>query len=426
MGKNITPEIRFDGYDKPWEQHKFIDVFDGLQNNTLSRAELNYDGGTIKNIHYGDVLIKFGDYIDASQEKMPFITDDSIADNFKRSFLQDGDIVIADTAEDETVGKCTEIQGSAGLKILSGLHTLPYRPKDVFGPKFMGYYINSSAYHSQLLPLMQGTKVTSISKSALQNTEINVPNSIKEQTEIGKFFSNLDNLISLEKTKCENAKKLKQSMLVRMFPKDGETVPEIRFAGFTEDWEQRKLGDMASFSKGSGYSKGDLKEDGTPIILYGRLYTKYETVISEVDTFADVKKGSVFSKGGEVIVPASGETAEDISIASVVEKSGILLGGDLNVITPSDDMDSSFLAISISNGKPHNDMAKMAQGKSIVHLHNSDLEKIDLSYPSYKEQKRISGFFSYLDSLIALHQRKYKKLIDIKKALLEKMIGGGN
>jgi len=197
--------------------------------------------------------------------------------------------------------------------------------------------------------------------------------------------------------------------------------PAIRFKGFTEDWEQRKLGEMVSFSKGSGYSKGDLKENGTPIILYGRLYTKYETIISEVDTFADYKKGSVYSKGGEVIVPASGETAEDISIASVVEKSNILLGGDLNVITPQDYLDSPFLAISISNGKPHNDMAKMAQGKSVVHLHNSDLEKIELPYPYIAEQRKISRFFSNLDKLITLHQRKYDKLVNVKKSMLEKM-----
>ena len=166
------------------------------------------------------------------------------------------------------------------------------------------------------------------------------------------------------------------------------------------------MGNLVSFSKGSGYSKGDLKEAGTPIILYGRLYTKYETVISEVDTFADEKMGSVFSKGGEVIVPGSGETAEDISIASVVEKSGILLGGDLNVITPPNNIDSVFLAISISNGKPHRDMAKMAQGKSIVHLHNSDLAKIDFPYPSHEEQCKISSYFTNLDNLITLHQRK--------------------
>ena len=176
---------------------------------------------------------------------------------------------------------------------------------------------------------------------------------------------------------------------------------------FCHAWEQRKLGDLAQFSKGTGYSKSDLKEIGTPIILYGRLYTKYETVISDVDTFADAKGGSVYSKGGEVIVPASGETAEDISIASVVEKSGILLGGDLNIITPSKEIDPSFLAISISNGSPHEELAKMAQGKSVVHLHNSDLEKIVLSFPRLDEQFQIGVFFGYIDNLITLHQREH-------------------
>ena len=183
-------------------------------------------------------------------------------------------------------------------------------------------------------------------------------------------------------------------------------TPKIRFKGFTEDWEQRKLGDLVTFSKGSGYSKGDLKEEGTPIILYGRLYTKYETVISDVDTFVDAKENSVYSKGGEVIVPGSGETAEDISIASVVEKSGVLLGGDLNVINPPKEINPAFLAISISNGKPHKDMAKMAQGKSVVHLHNSDLAKIDFPFPSYEEQCNISNHFAELDNLITLHQRE--------------------
>ena len=183
--------------------------------------------------------------------------------------------------------------------------------------------------------------------------------------------------------------------------------PAIRFQGFTDDWEQRKLGELVKFSKGTGYSKGDLKKSGTPIILYGRLYTKYETVITDVDTFAEAKSGSVYSRGGEVIVPASGETAEDISIASVVEKTGVLLGGDLNIITPPTSLDSAFLAISISNGKPHDDMAKMAQGKSVVHLHNTDLEKIEFFFPSFEEQTRISTCFKNIDNLITLHQREY-------------------
>lgn len=419
--KMNVPKLRFPGFTDAWEQRKFASVFDGLQNNTLSRAELNYESGTVKNVHYGDVLIKFGDYIDASETELPYISDDAKTDKFKNSFLQDGDIIIADTAEDDTVGKCTEIQGSEGLKLLSGLHTIACRPKEKFGPMFLGYYINSPAYHNQLKPLMQGIKVTSISKSALQDTDMIMPKSIDEQIKIGECFSNLDNLITLHQRKLNHTKDLKKSLLQKMFPKNGEKFPEIRFPGFTDAWEQRKLGDLVTFSKGSGYSKGDLKEEGTPIILYGRLYTKYETVISDVNTFVDAKENSVYSKGGEVIVPGSGETAEDISIASVVEKSGVLLGGDLNVINPPEDINPAFLAISISNGKPHKDMAKMAQGKSVVHLHNSDLAKIDFPFPSYDEQCRISNHFAELDNLITLHQRELDHLQLLKKSLLQQM-----
>lgn len=125
-----------------------------------------------------------------------------------------------------------------------------------------------------------------------------------------------------------------------------------------------------------------------------------------MDTFADVKSGSVYSVGGEVIVPASGETAEDISIASVVEKPDILLGGDLNIIHSNHNIDSTFLAISVSNGEPHLDMARRAQGKSVVHLHNEDLSQIELRYPSLPEQQKIGQYFSSIDDLITLHQRK--------------------
>ena len=214
--KNV-PKLRFPEFTDAWEQRKFASVFDGLQNNTLSRAELNYESGTVKNVHYGDVLIKFGDYIDAAETELPYISDDTKVDKFNNSFLQDGDIVIADTAEDDTVGKCTEIQGSEGLKLLSGLHTIACRPKEKYGPMFLGYYINSPAYHNQLKPLMQGIKVTSISKSALQDTDMIVPKSIEEQSKIGEYLSNLDNLITLHHRKCDELKEMKKYMLRNMF-----------------------------------------------------------------------------------------------------------------------------------------------------------------------------------------------------------------
>lgn len=170
------------------------------------------------------------------------------------------------------------------------------------------------------------------------------------------------------------------------------------------------MNDVAKFSKGNGYSKGDLIEAGTPIILYGRLYTKYETTISDVDTFVVAKDGSVYSKGGEVIVPASGETAEDIARAATVDKPGILLGGDLNVVMPNEEINSAFLAISISNGSSQRELAKKAQGKSVVHIHNEEIRNLVVPFPTKAEQNKIVDYFANLDSLITLHQRKQNLL----------------
>lgn len=203
--------------------------------------------------------------------------------------------------------------------------------------------------------------------------------------------------------------------------KKGQKTPQIRFKGFTDAWEQRELKELASFAKGFGYSKTDIKEQGTPLILYGRLYTKYETKIDDVDTFAEPKKGSVYSKGNEVIVPASGETAEDIARASFVAKSGILLGGDLNIIYPNESIEPTFLALSISNGEQQKNLAKKAQGKSVVHLHNCDLETVEIAYPTIAEQTRIGQYFLNLDHLITLHHRKCETLKKLKKSMLQKM-----
>ena len=198
-------------------------------------------------------------------------------------------------------------------------------------------------------------------------------------------------------------------------------VPEIRFAGFTDPWEQRKLGELCTFSKGHGYSKADIRDAGTPLILYGRLYTQYESRIEEVDTFTVERDGSILSRGNEAIVPASGETAEDIAVASSVRRSGIILGGDLNVVTPTGKLDPDYTALAITYSKAHDDLAKRAQGKSVVHVHGNDIAEVEISYPSESEQKRISSVVLNLDSLITLHQSKHDKLVQLKKSMLDKM-----
>ena len=181
------------------------------------------------------------------------------------------------------------------------------------------------------------------------------------------------------------------------------------------------MGDIATLSKGNGYSKSDLSASGHPIILYGRLYTNYEITIRNVDTFVKLKDKSVISQGGEVIVPASGETAEDISRASVVKNQGVIIGGDLNVIKVNTLLDPTFLALTISNGEQQKELSKRAQGKSVVHLHNSDLQEVNLIFPLLNEQQKISTLFEKMDNIITLHQRKLNNLKLKKKALLQKL-----
>lgn len=198
-------------------------------------------------------------------------------------------------------------------------------------------------------------------------------------------------------------------------------VPKIRFKGFKAEWKENKLGELATFSKGQGYSKSDLTTSGTPIVLYGRLYVNYQTEISDVDTFVDAKERSIKSSGNEVIVPSSGETAEDIARASAIIKEGIILGGDLNIIRPADELNSCFLALNISNGKPKLELARKAQGKTVAHLRKGDLETVTISYPEPKEQIVIGDYFREFDQLIGLHQQKHDKLVTLKQAMLHKM-----
>lgn len=244
---------------------------------------------------------------------------------------------------------------------------------------------------------------------------------MREQKHVGTFFRNLDHLITLHQRKLDKLNSIKKSYFSEMFPQEGEKKPKRRFKGFTDDWEQRKAADIAEYSKGNGYSKSELTEVGTPIILYGRLYTKYQFAIDEIDTFATPKNGAVYSQGNEVLIPASGETAEDIARASAVEKSGVLLGGDLNILRPFDFINPLFLALAISGGDPQKELAKKAQGKSVVHIHNSDIQEISVLYPSRVEQDQIVAVFRNLDHLITLHQRKLEKLKNIKQAYLNEM-----
>lgn len=192
-------------YTSSWEQRKFDEVFDcTVPNNTLSRAELSYDEGTVLNVHYGDVLIKYGSVLDVQKDNIPRIPH-RCREDFNGALLQDGDVIIADTAEDETTGKACEIGNLQGSAIVSGLHTMVCRPRNRMALGYLGYYLNSNAYHHQLLPLMQGIKVLSLSRSNIQKTSVSYPIAVKEQQLIAYYFSQLDNLITLHQRKGKAA-----------------------------------------------------------------------------------------------------------------------------------------------------------------------------------------------------------------------------
>ena len=211
-----VPEIRFAGFTDPWEQRKFGDCFEFLKSNTLSRAGLNGENGTARNVHYGDILIKFGDCLDGERSDLPFITDDTVLPKYAGSILREGDVIFADTAEDETAGKCVELRKLPKEPTISGLHTIPARPRFPFGTGYLGHYLNSDAYHRQLLPLMQGIKVISVSKAALQDTQVRFPG-LSEQSAIGAALNEIDSLITLHQRKLELLRNIKKSLLDKMF-----------------------------------------------------------------------------------------------------------------------------------------------------------------------------------------------------------------
>lgn len=161
---------------------------------------------------------------------------------------------------------------------------------------------------------------------------------------------------------------------------------------------------------------------GHPIILYGSMYTNYTTRIDEVNSYTQLEDKSILSKGSEVIIPSSGESAQDISRASVVNIPNVILGGDLNIITLKGSLEPEFLALNITNGASKKKIMRLAQGKSVVHIRNNDLKNVPVFHPSKNEQSRISDFIISIEKNITLHQRKLENIKELKLSYLQRLI----
>jgi len=408
-----APQLRFSGFADAWEQREFKKTFSLLQNNTLSRAELSESSGVAANIHYGDVLIKFGEYLDMLQETFPWIKKQADADKFRTSFLQDGDVVFADTAEDETAGKCCEIRNCRNTMIISGLHTIPCRPVSKFAPGYLGYYLNSTSFREQLVPLMQGTKVVSISKAALKSTLIQYPSNDKEQHKIGTLFRRIDHLITLHQRKQDVLTKAKNALLEKMFPQDDEKTPQVRFNGFNDAWEQRKLGDFGTISMCKRVFKNQTSKSGEiPFFKIGTFGGQADAYISNT-LFEQYAKKYPYPQKGDILISAAGSIGKTVEFEGKRE-----YFQDSNIVWIKHDeaLKNSFL-------KYFYEIVKWAglEGSTIKRLYNGIILNTPITLPRSGEQEKIGALFRNLDSLISLHQRKVEKLKKLKMACLEKM-----
>ena len=390
----MESRVFLDSFTLAWEQRKFDEVFDcTIPNNTLSRAELNYESGSVRNIHYGDILIKYGSVVDVQNDEIPFATGKS-SDDFKGALLQDGDIIIADTAEDETTGKACEIGNSQGLDVVSGLHTMVCRPRDKMALGYLGYYLNSDAYHHQLLPLMQGIKVLSLSRTNVQKTMVCYPKSNAEQQLIADCFRNLDKLITLHQCK-ESA------------------FSEWKDSGFLQKhkttWEQRKLESLVIDHNAGVYIRKEDYGSGTNVIGVGNIYDN-DIFDGEIYRLGPVNDDKFLLEENDLIYGESSLVPEGIARTVCVGKNGAgsaFAWHTRRVKLDQNIVDSHFATLELNyNVSIRKYLMSVSTQTALTGMTTEGYFGATLVLPSVKEQAVISEFFKNLDHLITLHQRK--------------------
>ena len=400
------PRCFLGSFDFSWEQRKFDEVFDcTVPNNTLSRAELSYDEGTVLNVHYGDVLIKYGSVLDVQKDDIPRIPH-RCREDFNGALLQDGDVIIADTAEDETTGKACEIGNLQGSAIVSGLHTMVCRPRNRMALGYLGYYLNSNAYHYQLLPLMQGIKVLSLSRSNIQKTSVSYPIAVKEQQLIAYYFRQLDNLITLHQRKCI-------SFTVRA----GRLISTVNKKRITSSWEQRKFSDIT-------FPAGEKNKDNLPLESYS--ITNEHGFVPQDEKFenggtmreADKRMYYIVSPNSFAYNPAR------INVGSIGYQNigkNVIVSSLYEVFKTSEDVDDRLLWHWFKSPDFQKLIMQLQEGGVRLYFYYDKLCMGEVSLPLLEEQRKIGKLFDTLDNLITLHQRELEKLQNIKKSMLEKM-----
>lgn len=408
-----------------WELQTFDETFRVLSNNTLSRENLNNRGGAVRNIHYGDILTKFPEVLNCKEE-IPYVNDLSLLSS-STQLLQDGDIVIADTAEDETVGKVTEVQNLGDSKLVAGLHTIPCRvKKGDFAPGWLGYYMNSNLFHNQILPYITGIKVSSISKGAISETLILVP-PFDEQEKIVQSLNEVQLLMTAETKVVNKMKFVKNGCLSKMFPQKDATVPEMRLPGFTDAWEQRKFGEITELKSASRVHKDEWTSNGVPFyrssdVMAAINGTENEKAYISEELYEKLSKVSGKLEEGDILVTGGGSVGNPYIVPD--NKPLYTKDADLLWIKNKGKFHPYFLYEFFFSPTFRNYLGSISHVGTIAHYTITQLSDTPICLPSFEEQKEVGEYFQSLDNLITLHQRKCDKYSSIKKGMMSDLLTG--
>ena len=309
--------------------------------------------------------------------------------------------------KDDFIVHLRSFEGGLEKSSLDGIISPAYHTfhSDVADSRFYYPYFRSHEFiKHKLVPHVYGIRDgRSIDVAGMKTIEIPYT-SMEEQRKIGDYLDSLDHLITLHQRKCEETKTLKKYMLQKMFPQNGQKVPEIRFKGFTEDWEQRKLDDWGTFYYGRSCPKWSVTEDATiPCIRYGELYTKFGAKIDKVYSYTNMSPENLrFSKGTEVLIPRVGEDPMDYNHCTWLSMPDVAIGEMISVFNTDN---NPLFTATMFNATLQNEFAMRVEGGSVTNLYFEKLKNIEVSFPSLNEQERIATYFDSLDHLITLHQR---------------------
>ena len=408
--KSDAPAIRFKGFSDAWEQRKLSEITDKV---TEKNAGLQYVETFTNSAEFG--IISQRDFFDHDIAKLGSLDGYYIVKN--EDFVYNPRI-----STSAPVGPINRNKlGRTG--VMSPLYTV-FRPHDI-DTTYLEYFFKCGYWHSFMnFNGDSGARSDrfSIRDNVFFQMPIPIPD-IDEQRKIGELLTCLDNLITLHQRKFEKLTNVKKSMLEKMFPQNGSSYPEIRFKGFTDPWEQRKLGDIGETYTGlSGKTKADFGHGQARFVTYMNVFSNPISNPEMTEPIEiDPKQNEV--EVGDVLFTTSSETPEEVGMSSVLlEKRGkTYLNSFCFGFRPSEKIDSYYLAYMLRSESAREKIILLAQGISRYNISKNKVMEIAVSLPSLDEQKLIGQCFRQLDHLITLHQRELEKLQNIKKSMLEKM-----